>query len=272
MADAVPGRGALYWAVARRSFRRYSTYRGATFAGAFTNTVFGFIRAYVLLAVFEHRTTVGALDVTDAVTFSFLGQAMLAALAAFSSLELAQRIETGDVVADLYRPFDLQAWWLAQDLGRAAFHVVFRGFTPFLAGALVFDLRIPANAGTWAAFAATLAMALLLSFAWRFLVALAAFWLVDSRGLSQMASLVLMFFSGFVLPVDFFPSALRALAAWLPFSAMVQLPAEVFLGQHPSPAGVALVLIRQLAWLGVLVGLGRLALARAWRRVVVQGG
>ena len=32
------GVGALaaYWQVARRSFRRYSTYRGATFAGVFT--------------------------------------------------------------------------------------------------------------------------------------------------------------------------------------------------------------------------------------------
>ena len=37
-------------ALARAGFRRYSTYRQATVAAAFTNTVFGFLRCYVLLA------------------------------------------------------------------------------------------------------------------------------------------------------------------------------------------------------------------------------
>ncbi|MBV9255191.1 MAG: ABC transporter permease, partial [Actinobacteria bacterium] len=33
----------LYWEVARRGFRRYATYRAATVAGVFTNSVFGLI-------------------------------------------------------------------------------------------------------------------------------------------------------------------------------------------------------------------------------------
>lgn len=40
-----PGEIALWWQVARRSFHRMSTYRGATAAGVFTNSVFGFLRA-----------------------------------------------------------------------------------------------------------------------------------------------------------------------------------------------------------------------------------
>lgn len=37
------------WEVAVRSYRRQAIYRGATLAGVFTNSVFGFIHAYVLL-------------------------------------------------------------------------------------------------------------------------------------------------------------------------------------------------------------------------------
>jgi ABC-2 type transport system permease protein len=40
-----------YRALVGAGFRRYATYRQATVAGAVTNTVFGFLRCYVLLAV-----------------------------------------------------------------------------------------------------------------------------------------------------------------------------------------------------------------------------
>lgn len=52
----------VYWEVARRGFRRYATYRAATVAGVFANTVFGFLQACVLLAVYRSRTQVGALS------------------------------------------------------------------------------------------------------------------------------------------------------------------------------------------------------------------
>jgi ABC-2 type transport system permease protein len=41
----------LFMALARAGFRRYATYRQAIVAGAFTNSVFGLLRCYVILAV-----------------------------------------------------------------------------------------------------------------------------------------------------------------------------------------------------------------------------
>ncbi len=272
MAGGGSGHIRLYRAVAGRSFRRHSTYRAATLAGAFTNTVFGFIQVYVLLAVFRVRTDVGGLDAVDVVTFSFVTQGLLAVMSVFGSLELADRITSGDVVSDLYRPFDLQSWWLAQDVGRAAFQLLFRGVPPFVVGALAFDLRLPADAGVWAGFAFTLVLAVGVGFAWRFVISLSAFWLLDVRGLVQLSGLVFVFFSGFLLPLQFFPGPLRAVADALPFASVVQLPVEVFLSRHRSLPNLLEVLARQTAWLVVLLGLGRMCMARAWHRVVVQGG
>ncbi|HET7720491.1 MAG TPA: ABC-2 family transporter protein [Acidimicrobiales bacterium] len=262
----------LHWAVARRSFRRYSTYRGATFARVFTNTVFGFIQAYVLLAVIRERSVVGGFDAGDVVTFTFVCQGLLAAIAGFGPFELADRITSGDVVSDLYRPLDLQSWWIAQDAGRAGFQLVFRGIPPFAVAATVFELRLPADAGVWVAFLVSLALGVAVAFAWRFAICLSAFWLVDARGMVQLSGLVFIFFSGMVLPLAFFPSGLRALADALPFAAVVQLPAEVFLSKHRSLEELVPVLVRQAAWLAALAVAGRLILSRAWRRVVVQGG
>ena len=112
----------LFHEVARRSYRRFSTYRGATFAGVFTNTVFGFLMAYVLLAVVHDAGgEVGGLDADAAVTYTFVAQGFLATVGVFGELGIGERIRTGDIVIDLYRPVDFQQYWLAEDLGRAAF-------------------------------------------------------------------------------------------------------------------------------------------------------
>ena len=260
----------LYVEVARRTYARTSTYRRATVAGVFTNTVFGFLLAYVLTAVYAERATVGSFDVTDAVTFTFVAQGLLMPLGLFSATEIADRIKTGDVIVDLQRPFDHQAWWAAVEYGKAGFYLLFRGIPPFLAGALVFDLRLPPP-GTFLAFLGSVGLAIGISFAWRYLLQLTAFWLLDVRGPNQLGILTAHFLCGAYVPIVFFPGWLELLCRVLPFAWMLQVPIEVWLGEHQGFELLA-VYAAQAAWLLALVGIGRLVLGRAVHRVVVQGG
>ena len=261
----------LDWEVAKRAFRRWSTYRAATFAGIFTNTVFGFIQAYVLVAVYRRRDVIGGFDLTDALTFAFITQGFLMMVWVFNWTEISERIRTGDVVTDLYRPVDFQRYWLAQDLGRATFHALARGLPPYLLGALVFDLRITSDPVALAAFPICCLLAVVVSFGIRFMINLAAFWLLDIRGPNQILMVCWLFLSGFILPITFFPPWLEAFARATPFAAIVQLPVEVLLGKHDGLAILA-VIAAQAAWAAVLLGAGRWVLAAATHKVVVQGG
>ncbi len=85
----------VYAEVTRQTFRRMTAYRSATAAGVFTNTVFGFLLAYVLLAVYRERAHVGGFDAVDAVTFTFVAQALLMAVGMFGDSEMADRIRPG---------------------------------------------------------------------------------------------------------------------------------------------------------------------------------
>ena len=90
----------------------------------------------------------GGYDATDAVTYVWLGQALLMTVALWgggATDDLAERIRTGDVAIDLYRPVGLLGWYLAGDLGRAAYHLLTRGLAPTVVGALLFDIRCPAR-------------------------------------------------------------------------------------------------------------------------------
>jgi len=260
----------LYLEVARRTYRRIATYRSATLAGVFTNTVFGFLLAYVLLAVYQERSDVGGFDAVDAVTFTFVVQGLLMVLGMFSDTEIADRITTGDVIVDLQRPYDHQAWWAGVSYGKAAYYALFRGVPPFLVGALFFHLRLPTgpHAG---AFVVSVVLAVGVAFGWRYLVQMSAFWLLDVRGANQLAWLAAQFLSGAFIPIVFFPGWLEAVARALPFASMAQVPAEIWLGRHDGAHLVA-AWGGQLAWMAVLVLAGRLVMGRAVRRVVVQGG
>src|SRR5436305_12143222 len=133
----------LDWEIAKRGWRRYAAYPWATAAGVFTNTVFGFIQSYILLAVFRHRSHVGSYDSADTVTYVWLAQALIMTVYIFGWNELALRIRDGSIATDLSRPLDPQRYWLAFDLGRAPYHVLFRVVLPFAIGALVFRLQYP---------------------------------------------------------------------------------------------------------------------------------
>ncbi len=259
-----------YVAVAVRAFRRYATYRGATFAGAVTNTMFGFVYAGVFAAVHEVTGAVAGYTAAETTTYVFGAQAFLAMTGAFGEREIAERVRTGDIAADLYRPVDFQAWWLSHDLGRASFHAIFRGIPPFVVGAVALDLPVPAAAATWLAFLFAAFLGVVLAFTIRFLANLAAFWLLDARGVVTLTVLAQVFLAGHVVPLYFMPDRLEAVVRVLPFAGITAHPVEILVGGHRGD--LLRVYVLQLAWIAALLFAGRVMLRAAQRKLVVQGG
>ncbi|MGF1428865.1 ABC transporter permease [Kitasatospora sp. LaBMicrA B282] len=264
----------LYLAIARGAFRRFATYRVATAAGAFTNTVFGCVLAATFLALWHARPGLGGYDTAQAVTYIWVSQALLVAVAAWGGGfqdDLQQRLRTGDIAIDLYRPVDFLGWWLASDLGRAGFQLLTRGAVPLAAGVLLFHARLPHAPLTWPLFLVSVLLAVTVSFGLRFLVSVTGFWLDDAEGLRVLMAVVSMFFSGMLLPLSLFPDGLRQAAQLLPWSALVQVPCDLFL-EHRTGAAAGRALGFQLLWAALLLTAGRAAQALAARKVVVHGG
>jgi len=264
----------LYVAVATRAFRRYSTYTAATLAGIFTNSVFGIIYSFAYLALWAQRPDAGGYDSVDAVTYVWLGQALLMTVALWgggTTDDLPERIRSGDIAIDLYRPVGLLGWYLAGDLGRATYHLLTRGLAPTVLGALLFDLRWPSTVQSVLGLLVCVPLAVTVSFAIRFLVACTAFWLLDASGPRLLSGVLAIFFSGMALPLVIFPDGLREVALALPWASYLQTPADIWLGRR---TGWSLVggLGLQALWAVVLLGCCQLVLRAATRRVVVQGG
>jgi viologen exporter family transport system permease protein len=261
----------LYWEVARRALQRQFAYRTENLAGLFTNVFFGYLRAAVFVAVYQSTTNVGGYDASGAVTFTWVTQAMIMIVALWGWWDIEQTIRTGDVVADLAKPFSYVAFWLARDLGRSAYFVVFRFAPIMLAGQLLMGLRWPSSPFVWLAFVVSVLLAQIVSFGLRFLLNVSAFWTTDARGLGQLALAATMFLGGFVVPIRFFPDWLQPIVLVLPFTSIVQTPADVFVERLDGFATVSAIALQSVWALGLLAA-AQLATLLATRRVVIQGG
>jgi ABC-2 type transport system permease protein len=268
---SVPARLSPYTAVAVRAYRRFSTYRGATFAGVATNTVFGFIYAGVFAAAHERVGDIDGVAVEQTVLFIFTAQAFLAMTGAFGDREISERIRTGDVAADLYRPVDFQLWWLSHDLGKAAFHAIFRGVPPFVIGVWALSLPVPSDLVVWAVFALATVLGVALAFGVRFLANLSAFWLLEARGVVNLTAITQSFLAGHFVPLYFMPDRLESLVRLLPFAGITAHPIEILVGIRTG-TDIGWVFAHQLIWILALGLAGRWALSAAYRKLVVQGG
>ncbi len=261
----------LIWEIARRSFHRHLTYRAAAFAGLVTNIFFGLVRAAVLVALYGEREVVAGLDVQSVITYTGLTQAVIVYLSIFGWFDLMNAVHQGEITADLLKPMRLFSFWLAQDLGRALVGLMLRGLTIMLVYALIFDVTYPVGVVQWIALLVSLSLSWLLSFAYRFLVNLTAFWSPDARGIGRFAFVIVMLLSGFLMPLRFFPDWVQTLAYLTPFPYMLNTVVEIYLGVVTGPALVQ-ALVAQTLWAVGLVALCQFVLVRATRRLVILGG
>ena len=259
-------------AFAVAGFRRYSAYRLSVAAGAFTNSVFGLLRASILVAAIGVAGgTLAGYDEQSAVAYAWITQALIGPVAIFSWNELALRVRTGDIAVDLARPVDLHVQFLAADLGRAAFVFLPRGLPPLVVGALTFGLTMPATALPYLLGLVSVVLAVVISFNCRFLANLSAFWLLDHRGVLQVYIAVSNVFSGMYTPVTWFPGWMRTVANLTPFPSMIQAPADILTGRLDTPGSLRALGV-QVVWVALTLAVTRLTMSRATRKLVVQGG
>jgi len=260
-----------YLALTRLAIQRQIVYRAATLAGLATNLFFGLLRAAVMVALFKTRTQVAGMSVQDAITYTGISQACIAFLSLFSWFEIIRSVDSGQVGADLLKPMDYFFFWGAQDLGRALVNLVLRGLTIMVFYALIFKITLPDSPAQWIALFISVGLAWMISFAWRFLINLTAFWSPNSIGICRMLFAFSWFMSGFFMPLRFMPGWFVRLCDLTPFPSMINTIIEVYLGLLEGPA-LEQALLTQAAWALGLMLLGQFVLQLGVRRLVIQGG
>ncbi len=123
----------------------------------------------------------------------------------------------------------------------------------------------------WVAWLISIAGAWVLTLLVNFIVGSASFFVESSLKLMDLWLVFYFVLSGYLVPVDLFPTSVRRIIDWLPFRFQIGLPVEIMTGAHGGHECV-LLLARQWSW--VVAAL--LATAVTWRlglkRFAAYGG
>jgi ABC-2 type transport system permease protein len=261
----------LFWELTKLGIRRQLTYRAATLAGLATNFFFGLLRAAVMIALFGSQEQVAGISIQAAVTYTGITQAIIAHLSFFGWYEVMQSVYAGEIGSDLLRPMNFFSYWMAQDLGRAVVSFLMRGLSIMGLYALFFDITIPTHPSQWLALFVAVVLSWLVSFSWRFLTNLAAFWTPNAIGIVRFGFGLTWVFSGFIMPLRLFPDWFVRLCNLTPFPSMVNTVTEVYLGVIEGPALIPTILT-QVMWTLFLIAASQVVLRAGVRRLVIQGG
>ncbi|GLY32552.1 ABC-2 family transporter protein [Kineosporia sp. NBRC 101731] len=262
----------IHWRMFVAGWRRGSRYRAAALGGLVANATFGFLKASILVAaVRAGGGEIGGYDAASITAYTWLSQALLGSVNLSGRSDLAGRMKDGSIAVDLLRPVDLQTASTAQEVGRALFALLPRGVPLVALGVLVGGMRLPLEPVTMALSAVSIVAGTTLSFLTVYLVAIAGFWSVETRGIQTAYMILSGFLAGLFVPVTLFPGWLLAVARATPFPCMLQTPIDVLSGRVTGfSAGQAVIV--QLVWIAGVLLLGRLITSAGRRRLEVQGG
>jgi ABC-2 type transport system permease protein len=268
-----------YAAVFAGRFQLTLQYRAAAFAGFITQCWFGVIRILIFAAFYAGGAAHAPMSLANAITYTWLGQAMLVFLPWNADPDVTAMVRSGAVAYERLRPVDNYAWWFMRAMAwsvarvapRAALMVAFAGVAMPLVGLGAWALAPPPSWAAAGLFAVSAAGMVLLSAAITVLINVAMVRAMDERGPNILAAPIVNLFSGMVVPLAFFPDWLRPILRAQPIAGLVDIPFSIYFGGL-SGWGAAGAIALQFGWVVVLVLFGRWALERAMRRLQVQGG
>jgi len=163
---------------------------------------------------------------------------------------LAGKVRDGTLVNNLLRPLHVFTYHLYKKIGGTAFTFVGQALPLVVISILFINLRIT-SLPNLLLFIISVVLAMLLTFAFSFLVGLSSFWLIKYAGVRMIRSGTVWFLGGNIVPLAFFPEAWQKISNFLPFQYMSYSPIQIFLGRYDL-YGSLWVIAAQLIWLVIL--------------------
>ena len=250
-------------------------YRAAAWAGVATQFAWGGMNILMYRAFYRAGAEAFPMEFSDLSTYIWLQQALLALFMAwYFDNDIFDSITSGSIAYELCRPCDLYTMWFVKNMAVRLSRVVLRCF-PILAVAVFlpkpYGMTLPGSVTASLLFPLSLILGFLVLVAFSMLIYISAFYTISPIGIRILATSVVEFFAGAVIPIPFFPTWLQPVMNALPFASMQNTPFLIYTG-HVGGQEAMWAIFLQAVWLVVLVGIGKIWIRHATRRVVLQGG
>ena len=180
-------------------------YRAAAWAGAATQFVWGSMYILMYKAFYTGGQKDFPMTFPELVTYIWLQQSLLALVMAwYYDNEIFDSISNGNIAYELCRPVDIYTLWFIKNLAVRVSRVVLRCAPILLVASLLpapYNISLPASPEAGLMFLISLILGTLVVVAFYMLVYISAFYTISSLGVRTVATNIVLFFSGDIIPL-----------------------------------------------------------------------
>ncbi|WP_425449038.1 ABC transporter permease [Dethiothermospora halolimnae] len=250
-------------------------YRIAALAGIATQFFWGFMFIMIYQAFYNSTSNPQPISLNQLIQMIWLQQSFLAFIMLWlRDKELANLITSGNIAYELCRPTNIYNLWYAKLIAQRLSAAILKS-SPILIVAFLlpepYNFSLPPSFSTFVLFFITLILGLVLIVGISMLIYISIFYTMSPVGSTMLIGLIGEFFAGMLLPVPLMPNMLKKVAYILPFRYASDLPFRIYAGNIGIKEAIISIVV-QLLWIVIIVGLGKVWMNKALKRVVVQGG
>lgn len=250
-------------------------YRAAAWAGIATQFAWGGMTVLMFRAFFQSGADSFPMSMPELSSYIWMQQAFLAMFMTwFFDNDIFESITSGNIAYELCRPCDLYTMWFTKNMAVRLSRMTLRCLPILFVAAFIpypYGVAPPAGLISGILFLISVTLGFLVLISFSMLIYISAFYTLSSMGIRILATTVMEFFAGAIIPLPFFPDSLQPLLYAMPFASMQNTPFLIYVG-HISGDEAIRGIVLQAVWLAALAVTGRLLMRRALKKVVVQGG
>nr|AHF25641.1 ABC transporter permease [uncultured bacterium Contigcl_24] len=246
-------------------------YRGAMLGGIICQMFFGLILIALYRALYAGKPQ--ELPLSHVTTYVWLQQAFFRMVVA-SDPDLLDKIRSGNIAYDLCRPVSMYGFHYVRVAAQKLTGSLMRGIPMLILAALLpegWGIIAPASAGSLLLALTALALGLLCVCALENITMAFTMRTLDPRGMQGLLNLLMMTFSGNILPLTLFPDSWQKVITALPYAQLLDAPIRLYTGTY-TPAEAPGILLLQLGWIVLLILTGTAMWRANQKRIVLQGG
>lgn len=260
-----------YLVVFRMRLQMELQYRGAMVGGILCQMFFGLVLTALYRALYAGHPQ--SIPIEHVVSYVWLQQAFFRMLLS-TDPDLLDKIRSGNISYDMCRPVNMYWFYYARIAAQKLMGSLMRGIPMLVVAFLLpkgWGLVLPDSPlGLLAAFLSLvpgfLCMCALENITMGFTMKT-----LDPRGIQSMLNLLMMTFSGNILPLTLFPDSWQRVITLLPYAQLLDAPIRLYTGEYAASEAFRIILV-QAVWMIALTLAGMMIWKANRKRMIVQGG
>ena len=260
-----------YLQIYKMQIIRSMTYKFDVYGNILMQSIIMLASAFFWKALYAGKGSVQSVNADSMMIYTVVSSMISVVLTTNVERRITESVSRGTIAIDMMRPIDIYKSFFAEDLaGTTA--LIFQNLLPvFVIGSLLVSVPVPASPSAFALFLFSLFMAYTINWLMAVTFGMLSFKVINMDALIQVKKHLIRLLSGSIIPLWFFPDALRTVLECLPFAYLYQLPLNLYIGKYDI-GYLAKAFSIQILWLCIFLVLFAVCRKKAADKIMIQGG